>query len=696
MKSNKDAAGKLAVMYKNQNITDFFKPFAQPRSAKRPRHDSDADNALLETPQQHSSPTLPTPSKSFSPPRPPSLQPSTSSSLSFSSHSSDGPSRQVLDDVPTASASNSTSGRVTASSRRIVKDGEDMIGNSDDESSSDLSLEDLLDLIDPHREAAKSDHREPEPSSTSAGTQTLPARVARPERSTRSTRRDAAQAAPQLTKKPKFSLDFLVAQAEEDDAAEKETAQARRLVGSLDDKRAMLEAKLEQAKKKTEIDKEAVAVAVQMHGETDNISKLMEAIERTEALCTQRSWSFFEAQSSTIILQHPHSGPALLENVPQEFLGTDSDMQMPFVSGYLGEIAGKGRLPIEAIKAVLDASVTDSSDDLISAYISTLTRAGPQITPFITPAWVHSCFRELGATQDALSITHSIESEPQIPAEYLDTLAERVSLRYRMKLFAEAADWLSAESRVYVLCLLCRIVLDHSVIADRTILEAIEDAFESLIGSIPEEEVDQELKTVLSTTFPQIKDSQLQLQLLKSIPATSSRLSLLRRRFAMAFFYEDASYLQNQPPHLVDFQTIMHHLRTPSFSITKATDYPQLAARIALLDIGLDDGDPPDSWVTPELEAEFNKEIDSLGDAIRTMSGKITDTGASHMTRTEAKDGLEAFRSRLVYAVRTRSKPKINPFGISNGLGGIGVGSGDFMKKFLSDKKAAVLEVEAA
>ena len=45
------------------------------------------------------------------------------------------------------------------------------------------------------------------------------------------------------------------------------------------------------------------------------------------------------------------------------------------------------------------------------------------------------------------------------------------------------------------------------------------------------------------------------------------------------------------------------------------------------------------------------------------MFTSIVDTGASHMTRTEAKDVLEAFHARLVYAVRTKQKPKTMLFG---------------------------------
>lgn len=100
---------------------------------------------------------------------------------------------------------------------------------------------------------------------------------------------------------------------------------------------------------------------------------------------------------------------------------------------------------------------------------------------------------------------------------------------------------------------------------------------------------------------------------------------------------------------------------------------------MSLLNIGLDDGDPPplpstspfsediitDSEIKDATtsEASFNKAVDRLAHRVHTMFTSIVDTGASHMTRTEAKDVLGAFHARLVYAVRTKQKPKTMVFG---------------------------------
>ena len=265
---------------------------------------------------------------------------------------------------------------------------------------------------------------------------------------------------------------------------------------------------------------------------------------------------------------------------------------------------------------------------------------------------------------------------------------------------------MSPESRVHSLRILCRVLVDDCVARDRITLEAAEDAFECLVSSIPENHLEAEVSnkchigfaytqpgqssTILSTAFLQLKDTQLRLRMLRCIPATTLRLNLLRRRLSVAFFFENSSYLTKHPPDLIRFKSIITQLCKPEYSIGANTDYVQLAANIAILDIGLDDGDPPDFALDLDHEKKFNEKVDRLAEVIKGIFSKIADAGASFMTRTEAKDGLEAFHNRLVYAVRTKPRSQNSHFGKSNISAGDGMSNGEFMSKFLSSRKLAV------
>ena len=175
----------------------------------------------------------------------------------------------------------------------------------------------------------------------------------------------------------------------------------------------------------------------------------------------------------------------------------------------------------------------------------------------------------------------------------------------------------------------------------------------------------EQLQIVITTAFKFITDATLRLRLLQNILATSHRLILLRRRLALACFFQDIGYLSEQADDAIDLRNIVNHLDGPQFIISKATDYGELAAAIGILSIAIDGGDSQSSSSATEANKAFNREIDVLSSKIKSMFADIVDTGASHMGRTEAKEVLEAFQYRLSYGVRTKPPPKQSLFGDS-------------------------------
>ena len=164
-----------------------------------------------------------------------------------------------------------------------------------------------------------------------------------------------------------------------------------------------------------------------------------------------------------------------------------------------------------------------------------------------------------------------------------------------------------------------------------------------------------------------VNDSVLRLQLLENIPASSPRSNLFRRRLALAFFFEDDIYFSKDSEQLLDLRAVVRHLQKPCFAIRNDTDYPELTALISILSIGVDNGDPPPADSDAEKTVVFNEDVDLLSSRINGMFTSIVDTGASHMRRTEAKEVLEGFHYRLLYAVRTKRKPKTMLFDGSAG-----------------------------
>ncbi|KAL8757430.1 MAG: hypothetical protein Q9199_002214 [Rusavskia elegans] len=209
--------------------------------------------------------------------------------------------------------------------------------------------------------------------------------------------------------------------------------------------------------------------------------------------------------------------------------------------------------------------------------------------------------------------------------------------------------------------ILSRLLLDREIVIDHNLLHMIQDIMSKVVDRIAgngDEEPAGQMTNILVIIYHSVQDPGLQLQLLRNLPSSSTHQSLLRRRLALAFFFHDPGYLSKNRQTLLDIKTITRYLRQPRFVVNSETDYPSLAAAASILAIGLDNGDPPPVDASKEAITAFNDDLDMLARRIKGMFTQIIDTGASHMRRTEAKEVLESFHSCLVFAVRTKQKPK--------------------------------------
>ena len=296
------------VMYKSRNITDFFKPFVQPASSKRLREDDNnlEDVLVLARPRSKSPKTEGLASVTRENSDLCSLHTTSSlSSLNSDVLSQDGhlvgavthhESREASETV--RQDSNSSRGPFLSSSQRVVRKGEVVIRNSDDESDSDMSLGDLDDLLDRRKPTPRSSSTEydlPLNDSTIRSQHVHKNPIA--SRTRNGGLRSKARTPQPLPVIPKyrFSLDSLVAQAEKDDAAEAGAKQARILVEELCEQRVTNKSTDNQTwETKGNLDEGLLASMVDSKGDGEIFDRLLHAIQRTEALHQEKSWSFFD------------------------------------------------------------------------------------------------------------------------------------------------------------------------------------------------------------------------------------------------------------------------------------------------------------------------------------------------------------------------------------------------------------------
>ena len=225
--------------------------------------------------------------------------------------------------------------------------------------------------------------------------------------------------------------------------------------------------------------------------------------------------------------------------------------------------------------------------------------------------------------------------------------------------------------------------MDSLILAKAGPLFALKDAISMLINNISPDRWEQESRVLTEMACHQAnaRSYPQKVQLLRIFPASTAQLCDFRKQLAVSTLVKDSEYLRlKQTNPLTKISDFTQYLQSESrFAIQPRTDYSWLTAIISILDIALDDGRLPENITEDrEVEKEFNKQVDELSSIVKSMFTKILDTGASHMTRTEAKEVLEALHARLEYAIRTKPKQKASLFGDLPGSE-----SKSFMSKFL-------------
>lgn len=575
----------------------------------------------------------------------------------------------------------SSSQTLLTSSQRIVKNGEVMIRNSDDES--DSSLEDLDDII------ARNPSKDSPPlpacnlgdscSNIEAGKHARNVKKQRIGISAQDEKPASlhCSALPVIPKPHKFSLELLAKEKKQHEADKVSVAHALSLMESYDQRKASRNEKSRVLDQKDTLEADLMTKLVKSEEDGDNVGRLQIAIRRTEALQYSQSWSFFEDHLGSP-LQHRAGFPAIEDQRLRQVLNAPASRQQAFLSGYVGEYANKASLPEELLLWIMDEVCFETRDDLRYSYADTLKHAAVQLSPLITLEHINTLFGKLGATATATDI-----EKPVVPRAVLSQNIEHVSrpcLLSILDLLGGIARSLAVECRTHIFCLLCRLALDHSIVKDFHVINAIGDLFSKLADLYPEDDNDPEvgarsivdiskpninvdqLQTMLNTIHHSTNDASLQLLLLQTIPPLP-RLVLFRQRLALSFFFRDPHYFSAEPEDLIDFRSIAIHLEKPQYTINSATDYSALAASIDILSIAVGCGNPLSPNAAKEDKAAFDRDVDILATKIRAMFTQIIDTSASHMKRTEAKEILESFHSRLLFAVRTKPPPKKKVFG---------------------------------
>ncbi|KIW38515.1 uncharacterized protein PV06_09471 [Exophiala oligosperma] len=419
-----------------------------------------------------------------------------------------------------------------------------------------------------------------------------------------------------------------------------------------------------------------VATKVEDDDHHDGVSRLMDAVERTEALSADRVFLFFGSGrlrdwKDEIPIQLEFPEHAIPENLWRA--GDDEARARMFTSGYIADLSARGRMPEEALKWAFNTVVLEQQDDVRRAYIECLRNASPAWTRHnITAQDVQAIFQSLGADMSKSQEAVTIEPRYRVAPE-----PDRTNPKYLLSaldMFQAISHDMDFLALSKLTSLVCRLAIDSELMSDGRVSVKVEDTLRALL-SLPDPDMKAHvLERILTDVGKHLQDPTLQAHLLSHILPVSRTAIKARLVLAQTFILgsdslqdgkclPDSGYLNTLTQRVSRHSLFSpHRHRDP-----KNIDYTALRALTHVLDAAIADGGRPASFDSRADEVTFNKSVDKIAETVRSTLVSIIDTGASHLSRTEAKAALQALYWRLLFGVRTEQRPKKNIFDLETG-----------------------------
>ncbi|CAD0111097.1 unnamed protein product [Aureobasidium uvarum] len=618
-----------------RTITDFFKPFAQPkvkriiagegRSASEPQNAPAVATKVRQQQEQQQSaksrfsmpPTrsassnlrkiqvlpsketkiddpIPTPIPS-SPPVyhaptsriPRELSPLTSpeSSPSPPSPPPTVPKKQPTMD-PSVSSSSLSSLPISSqsSSKRIIRDGMLAVTNSDSDSIDADS--DPLDDID---ELIRRKRLKMTPPATSSETPQRPSNSARELRS--STRRDRpsiskSKLAQPSRKKYKFSMASLVASHNRD-------AKSIQKIQEYEDEYRQemdLTARQEQELRQTsDMNAEEFAAHLQADdGDDETRERVVRAIERNDLLEKHVQYPFFRHADPRTHLSKPFPDTTLFTQDWTSLLQDQSMREQSFTSGFVADMARVSALPDELVQWMLSELLQDLEDGLASAYVSALEYSFSS-TSFTTDHLRRQFLLRAGREDLEPDLFSDMSSRPP-PAHqrpYVEDMP--LSLDWACVLLMKLANRLPiAERRSWLTPLMLLLVDPQLEQKAETQL-----ALQSCIANLLEADLTPSIQMTTVEHIGQrirahIPNPILIQHLIGSLSSSTSASHGFKRRLGLASFLKSNTYLDDDLDDLATMKTLTLCLQeNRTFRIRDNTDFQKLAARFDTLNVAI-------------------------------------------------------------------------------------------------------------
>ena len=418
-----------------------------------------------------------------------------------------------------------------------------------------------------------------------------------------------------------------------------------------------------------EFDAKLLASLIQDNGgDDDDLSRLMNAVSRTEALSGTKLFSFFGPSGMTnleaeSLAEYDFPNVALLSTLFRSY--DDAGRTRAYLSGYMSELAASGQLPDEVLNWTFRSVLVEKDEYLRQSYIDCLRRGSSSwARTNIEARDVEEMFEMLGA--DSSSIKTSIVPAYQpVQEKAFATPRHLLTLLDLFQAICQHMDFLALAS---LSSIVCRLILDEELMSNGAVASKAKGVLQILID-LPNQVMRQHVtECVVNDLAQHLNAPNLQAQLLSHLMPSSTAACHLRVQLAHMFLLGSESNALTPDLSAITFIDLLANFvkTSPNFDTSarnaRELNYGHLRAQAMILDTAISDGNRPAAFTRRSDEAAFNKSVDALADAIKARYTSVSDSGASHISRTEAKDALTAVYWRVLMAVRTKPRPKKHIF----------------------------------
>lgn len=420
-----------------------------------------------------------------------------------------------------------------------------------------------------------------------------------------------------------------------------------------------------------EMDRNLLAAVATTDDGDDGVSRLLTAVQRQEVLNSDRTFSFF---GQTGVNDWTDESPPV-HSYPQPSIphglwrvGDDRSRSRAYLSGHMLELAARNQLDGPALKWTFHNVMTEPCDATRQAYINCLSKASAVWTRTnVTTADVNRVFQTLGAEPASLQDIGVIE--PRHQATKKPSGRDARYLLATLDLFRAIAQDMDFAALSKLTSTICRLAIDQQLMSDGRVAGKVEELLSTILSFKDTDVQSHVVERITNDVGRYLQAPLLQAQLLAHIPPVSPTACRTRVLLAQQFLFGAETLDAKDPHHFeVNLDALAKLIATsPSFNTSRhkssdPLDYVILRSLSHILDVAISDGGRPPNFPSRSEENGFNRAVDRLADAVRSTFIAIVDTGASHMSRTEAKDVLQALHFRLLYSVRTEVRPKKNIF----------------------------------